>query len=118
MYVVTSCWMKLKRRSANRCAMLSAAPVSRLSMQMTSLPSARNFSQRCDPMKPAPPVMRMRAIRASGGGHAHRRAADWEVGEAVLAHDLRLVEVAAVEDDRPLHQLAHAREVGPPELVP
>src|SRR5437764_6198221 len=113
--------MKLKRRSAKRCATLSGVPVRKLSMQMTSSPSARKRSQRCEPMKPAPPVMRMRAI--SGGrpdslGGAHRRAPDREVGEAVLAHDLGLVEVAAVEDDRAAEEPLHAREVRPAELVP
>src|SRR5689334_3296799 len=119
MYVVTSCWMNVKRRSEKRCAMLSGEPVRRLSMQMTSSPSARKRSQRCDPMKPAPPVMRMRAIdvvpvsaRGRGG------AADRQVGEAVLAHDLGLVEVPAVEDDGPPEEPLHAREVGTAELVP
>ena len=42
--------------------MLSGVLVRKLSMQMTSSPSARNRSQRCEPMKPAPPVMSTRAI--------------------------------------------------------
>ena len=33
-------------------------------------------------------------------------------------HLLRVVDVAAVEDDRLPHQLLHAREVGLAELVP
>ncbi len=37
--------------------MLRRLPVSRLSRQMTSCPSARNRSQRCEPTNPAPPVM-------------------------------------------------------------
>ena len=31
-------------------------PVKKLSRRMTSLPSARSRSQRCEPIKPAPPV--------------------------------------------------------------
>src|SRR5579883_1945138 len=37
--------------------MFRGVPVSRLSTQITSCPSLRKRSQRCDPMKPAPPVM-------------------------------------------------------------
>ena len=40
------------------------------------------------------------------------------VREAERRHLLRLVDVAAVEDDRRLEQLLHALEVGPAELVP
>src|SRR5437867_10974868 len=109
--------MKLKRRSAKRCATLSGVPLRKLSRQMTSSPSARKRSQRCEPMKPAPPVTRMRAIADWLGG-AYDRAPDGEVGEAVLAHDLGLVEVAAVEDDRAAEEPLHAREVRPAELVP
>ena len=42
---------------STRCAMLRRLPVNRLSTQMTSSPSPRNRSQRCEPMNPAPPVM-------------------------------------------------------------
>src|SRR5438105_14719541 len=40
--------------------MLSMEPVERSSMQKTSSPRATYASERCEPMKPAPPVMRTR----------------------------------------------------------
>ena len=43
--------------SSTSPAMLRRAPVSRLSTQITSSPSPRKRSQRCEPMNPAPPVM-------------------------------------------------------------
>src|SRR5687767_11708582 len=43
--------------------MLSGRPVMKLSTHRTWCPSARNCSQRCDPMNPAPPVMSVRTIR-------------------------------------------------------
>jgi hypothetical protein len=49
--------MKEKRLSGSRAAMLSAFPVMKLSTQITSCPSARNRSQRWEPMNPAPPVI-------------------------------------------------------------
>src|SRR5207302_10281924 len=100
--------MKVKRRSTKRCATLSGVPVRKLSMQMTSSPSSRKRSQRCEPMKPAPPVMRMRAIASA---RPDRGAADRKVGEAVLAHDLGFVQVPAVEADRVAEELRHAREL-------
>ena len=42
---------------ALRCAMLSIEPVDRSSRTATSWPRSRSRSARCDPMKPAPPVM-------------------------------------------------------------
>src|SRR6266567_1331503 len=115
MYVVTSCWMKVKRRSAKRCAMLSGVLVRKLSMQMTSSPSARNRSQRCEPMKPAPPVMSTRAIVLPSTRGAHQAASDGEVRESLLAHRLGLVEVPAVEDHGAPEELLHAAEVRPAE---
>src|SRR5262249_16631319 len=94
--------------------MLSGDPVRKLSMQMTSLPSASSRSQRCEPMKPAPPVTRMRATLR----RLHDGAPDRIVREALLAHDVALVEVAPVEDHRRPHQAAHAREIRTAELVP
>src|SRR4051812_41269174 len=46
----------MKSRPA-RCAMLSTLPVSRLSMPTTVQPRSSSVSDRCDPMKPAAPVM-------------------------------------------------------------
>src|SRR5262245_29368261 len=43
-----------------RCVMLSIEPVDRLSRTRTSWPLSSSASERCDPMKPAPPVMSAR----------------------------------------------------------
>src|SRR5688572_26271859 len=51
--------MNTKSRFA-RCAMLAVSPVSRLSMPTTEWPRSRRASDRCDPMKPAAPVMTIR----------------------------------------------------------
>jgi hypothetical protein len=50
--------VRRKRGLALSSATLSTAPVERSSRTRTSCPSARSLSERCDPMKPAPPVMR------------------------------------------------------------
>src|SRR5665647_3290483 len=42
--------------------MLSLLPVKKLSRQITSCPSPRRRSQRCDPTKPAPPVTNIRML--------------------------------------------------------
>src|SRR5947209_1662011 len=47
-----------------------------------------------------------------------RSAADGVVGEAVAAHRFRVVQVAAVEDDRFGHQPAHHLEVRMAEVLP
>ena len=44
-------------RSSRALRCCGGCPVSRLSTQITSWPSPRNRSQRCEPMNPAPPVM-------------------------------------------------------------
>src|SRR5579859_4610008 len=51
-----------KRVSFLRWAMLRRLPVSRLSTQTTWWPSASSASQRCEPMKPAPPVTKIRIL--------------------------------------------------------
>src|SRR3954469_11634546 len=43
-----------------RCEMLPIEPVDRLSMISTSCPAVSRASDRCEPMKPAPPVMSAR----------------------------------------------------------
>src|SRR5262245_61249630 len=45
---------------AIRCLMLSSLPVERSSRTSTSSPRSRRASARCDPMKPAPPVINTR----------------------------------------------------------
>src|SRR5262249_18030140 len=110
--------MNVKRGFENRWAMLSGVPVRKLSMQMTSAPSPRNRSQRCEPMNPAPPVINTRDTPLPLSLAPYGHAPDGQVGEAMLPHDLRVVEVAAVDDERALQQLLHACEIGTAELVP
>src|SRR5436309_8845545 len=45
-----------------RCEMLAVSPVSRLSMPITVKSRSRSVSARCDPMKPAAPVMTTRFL--------------------------------------------------------
>src|ERR1700704_4232316 len=59
-------------------------------------------------MYPAPPVTSTEA----------RSAANGEIGEAQRAHVLGRIDIAAVEDNRRSHQLAHLREVWLTEFVP
>src|SRR5262245_997889 len=94
--------------------MFSTEPVMRLSMHTTSAPRPRRNSQRCEPMKPAPPVTRTRI--ASGGKDG--ATADRVVLEAEPTHALGLPHVPSVEDDRPTHQRAHSLEIQELELVP
>ena len=53
--------------------MLARLPVMRLSTQMTSCPSARKRSHRCEPMNPAPPVMTVRMRQSSASRRDVRR---------------------------------------------
>src|SRR5215218_6009981 len=66
--------MKVKSRLA-RCAMFAVSPVSRLSIPTTEWPRSRSASERCDPMKPAAPVMTIRLegmpVKSSHDGEPH-----------------------------------------------
>src|SRR5690606_24432090 len=70
--------MNWKSRPA-RCAMFVVSPVSRLSKPMTLCPRSSRASARCDPMKPATPVMTVRgmcvgsdrSLEAAEHGHPH-----------------------------------------------
>ena len=53
---------KLETVVSSRCTMFSRRPVKKLSRQTTLWPSARSRSQRWEPIKPAPPVTRMRMV--------------------------------------------------------
>src|SRR5437899_2287638 len=53
---VTSCWMNLKFGLPPRCAILSTAPVTKLSIAMTLCPRASSRSVKWEPRKPAAPV--------------------------------------------------------------
>src|SRR5436190_19645056 len=53
--------MKEKSRFT-RCEMFEVSPVSRLSMPTTVLPRSSSVSARCEPIKPAAPVMTTRFL--------------------------------------------------------
>src|SRR5258705_12218228 len=97
-------------------AILSALPVRRLSMHTTSQPLSRRRSQRCEPMKPAPPVTSTRTRTPSGRDHG--LAPDRVVLEAEPAHAFGLPDIAAVEDDPPAENAPQPLEVDELELVP
>src|ERR1700680_2456940 len=80
----------------------------KLSSASTSKPLASNASQRCEPMKPAPPETTARALLA----------ADASIGEAQAAHDRRVVDVSPVDHYRFAHRGLHTGEVQEAELVP
>src|SRR5690606_22284705 len=56
--------------------------------------------------------------RAPPLAHGASPPPDPEVGEPALPHPHRVEDVAAIEDDRVLHEGAHAIEVRVAELVP
>src|SRR5262252_10527845 len=112
MKCVTSWRTKRNRFSGSRCAMLRGFPVRRLSIAITSWPSARRRSQRWLPRKPAPPVtstlMRLPFSRPS----------DALVAPAVDPHLAGLVDVPQVDHDGLLHPRGEAWQVERAELVP
>src|SRR5712691_6196686 len=63
--------------------MFSLEPVKKLSRQMTSTRSERSRSHRCEPMKPAPPVTRIRTAPnlSNGCRTVKRRARDEPAGD-------------------------------------
>src|SRR6188508_3024980 len=69
--------MNSKSRS-RRWAMLPMSPVSRLSMPTTEWPRLRSVSLRCDPMKPAAPVMTVLGISLEETSH-EREPHDLEI---------------------------------------
>src|SRR5215471_8552650 len=136
---LTSCRSRRNRGCPSRWARFAAEPVTRLSMPTTSQPCSSMRSQRWDAMNPAPPEMtalvmcdllgnrtlvRMSASRSPGTAHwsacavPASVAADAAVHEAQTAHLRRVVQVAAVHDDRPPHQALQLLHVQLLELVP
>src|SRR5215813_5283321 len=100
--------MKRKCGFEENAATFSRAPVEPLSMQMTWSPRLRKLSQRCEPMNPAPPVMRTLAIPPS----------DRKIGKSHFSQIVGIVDIAPVENDRLFQQLLDRLEVRPAELVP
>src|SRR4030095_3967156 len=77
-------------------------------MQMTSCPCLRKLSQRCDPIKPAPPVIKYLAIISSYG----------IILKPKLSDIRRIVEVTAIKDNRVLEQLLDSHKVRSTEFIP
>src|SRR6185437_12826676 len=80
---------------------------------MTSWSSRKNRSARCEPRKPAAPVMTT-FIRWSGDD----RPANRMVVEPHRRHPIQRIQVAAVDDDRTLERLLDACEVRVAVLIP
>src|SRR4249919_1715318 len=68
----------------------------------------RKLSQRCDPIKPAPPVIKYLAIISS-----YRI-----ILKPKLSDIRRIVEVTAIEDDRVLEQLLDSQKVRSTKFIP
>src|SRR5438128_2127362 len=85
----------------------------KLSSASTRMPRASRASQRCEPMKPAPPETTTRSLLA-----LPLVAADTPIREPELAHRRRVVDVAPVHDHRHSHRRLDAVEVEMAKLVP
>src|SRR5712692_3073136 len=103
-------WRNSKSGLSVSVPTLSREPVMKLSSASTRMPRFSRASHRCDPMKPAPPEMTALCLLLV--------AADTPISETEIAHHLRVVDVAAVDDHRPAHRGFDAAEVEPAELVP
>src|ERR1041384_3592227 len=77
-------------------------------MQSTSWPRLRKLSHRCEPINPAPPVIRYLAIIAS-----YR-----VVSKTELAQVRRIEDVATIENHRLLEQSFDAPKIRPAKFVP
>src|SRR5579864_5446482 len=75
----------------------SRDPVMKLSSASTATPRSSSASHRCEPMNPAPPETTALCLPAL-------LAADTSIGEAQATHDRGVVDVAAVDHDRPAHR--------------
>src|SRR5262245_29920 len=77
-------------------------------MQMTSCPCLRKLSQRCEPIKPAPPVIKYLAIVSSYG----------VIMKPKFSNIRRVINVAAVKNNWVLEQPFDPHKVGATEFVP
>src|ERR1700693_2270372 len=82
----------------------------KLSSAKTLIPRSSNASQRCEPMKTAPPdpPARGRALIAANA----------PVGEAKAPHLRGVVDVSPIDHHRPAHRRLQSGEVELAELVP
>src|SRR6266851_9074194 len=105
-------WRNSKSGLSVSVPTLSREPVMKLSSASTRMPRPSRASHRCDPMKPAPPEMTARSLVV------WLVAADTSIRETEIAHGLRVVDVAPVNDYWPAHRGLDAAEVEAAELVP
>src|SRR5712691_8760633 len=111
--------MNRKPGMAPSGAMFSGCPVTKLSMQSTSQCLVRRKRARWEPMKPAPPVIRILiAPGAFRSGGKDRPTADGVILEAEPPHALRLPEISPIENGGTAHRRAQALQVEELELVP
>ncbi len=75
------------RGRSRRCSTFASDPVERSSSAQTSQPSSRSSSERCEPMKPAPPVTR--AFAPLTRGRTRTRAAVSETGRSCSPRPVR-----------------------------
>src|SRR6266566_1556060 len=101
-------WRNSKSGLSLSVLTLSREPVMKLSSASTRIPRASSVSHRCEPMNPAPPETTALCLVA----------ADTPVGETEVAHDLRVVDVAPVDDHGPAHRGLDAAEVESSKLIP
>src|SRR5688572_32818548 len=85
---VTSCRMNWKSRSRT-CAMFCKSPVRRLSIPTTAWPRSSSVSERCEPMKPAAPVITVLGM-TKGQGPASGHAALEHAADQSEPHDLEV----------------------------
>src|SRR5438309_7910567 len=105
---LTFAWRNSKSGFSLSVLTLSREPVMKLSSARTRMPRASKASQRCEPMKPAPPETTARSLVA----------ADTPIGETQLAHHHGIVDVASIHDHRPAHGCFEPPQVEMPKLVP
>src|SRR3954469_7493389 len=108
MKLLTLWSMKRNRGLATKPPTFSRLPVELLSMHTTWSPRRKKLSQRCEPRKPAPPVMRTLAIAPP-----YRK-----ISKAHLTQIFGIVDISSVENNRLLQQLLDRRKVRTAELVP
>src|SRR5258708_38143757 len=105
-------WRNSKSGLSVRVPTLSREPVMRLSSASTRMPRPIRAWHRCEPMKPAPPETTARSLVV------WLVAADTPISETEIAHGLRVVDVAPVDDHGPAHRGFDAAEVEAAALVP
>src|SRR5690348_5114184 len=101
--------MNWKSRS-RRCAMFDMSPVSRLSIPITECPRSRSASLRCEPMKPAAPVMTVLGMTSVRDTALEQAADDGQPHDLDIEADRPVFDVVQVV----LNPLLERRVAAPP----